>query len=105
VILEAFASGVPVIATDNLGARELIETGQNGWLVPNGNIEALKQSILNVFTNPSLVAAVSSAAKKLIDNEYTLEKMISVLEREYETEIRKLSNADLASTVSENHLQ
>jgi glycosyltransferase involved in cell wall biosynthesis len=104
VILEAFASGVPVIATDNLGARELIETGQNGWLVPNGNIEALEQSILNVFTRPSLVATVSSAAKKLIDNEYALEKMISALECIYETEIRKLTNANLASKVSENHL-
>jgi glycosyltransferase involved in cell wall biosynthesis len=105
VILEAFASGVPVIATDNLGARELIETGQNGWLVPNGNIEVLAQSVLNVFASPSLVAAVSSTAKKMIENEYTLDKMISALERIYETEVRKLTNADLASKVSENHLQ
>ena len=105
VILEAFASGVPVVATNNLGARELIETGRNGWLVPTGDIESLAQCILNVFATPSLAADVSNAAQKLIDNEYTLEKMISALEHIYETEVRKLINADLASKVSENHLQ
>ncbi len=104
VILEAFAAGVPVIATDNLGAREIIETGRNGWLVPIGDIEALSQRILNLFARPDLVTEVSQAGKKLIDNTYSLEKMISALEGIYEAEVRNLTNADLISKVSENHL-
>ena len=41
VVLEAMSSGVPVVATDILGTREAILHGQNGWLAPVGDVEAL----------------------------------------------------------------
>lgn len=105
VVLEAFASGVPVIATDNLGTREIIENGRNGWLVPIGDIDALSSAILHILANPHQVEMICRTAAKQIDNEYTLDKMISALERIYEIEVRKLTNANLASKISENHLQ
>ena len=42
VVPEGLASGLPVIATDRMGAAlEFVDTGRNGWLVPAGDEEAL----------------------------------------------------------------
>jgi len=103
VVLEAFASGVPVIATDNLGTHEIIESGRNGWLVPIGDIEALSRAILHILANPHLVESICQTAAKQIDEEYTLEKMISTLEHIYAEEARELINAEYVSMVNENH--
>lgn len=44
-VIEAMASGLPVIATDIRGCRELVEPGANGWLVPPGDVDALADAI------------------------------------------------------------
>ena len=42
VVTEGLAAGLPVIATDRMGAAlEFVETGRNGWLIPAGDEEAL----------------------------------------------------------------
>src|SRR6185503_9255953 len=42
VVPEGLASGLPVIATDRMGAAlEFVETGRNGWLIPAGDQKAL----------------------------------------------------------------
>jgi len=46
VILESMAAGVPIVATDIPGTRELIRDKQNGWLVPPRDASALAQTIL-----------------------------------------------------------
>ncbi len=45
VVAEAQALGRPVIAPDHGGARETVIDGQTGWLVPPGDIDALKEAI------------------------------------------------------------
>ena len=49
VVLEAFAAGVPVVATAVGGTPELIEEGQSGYLVPPGDPAALARRIGNVL--------------------------------------------------------
>lgn len=44
-IMEAFARGVPAIAPDVGGVRELVETGSSGWLVPRGTATALADAM------------------------------------------------------------
>ncbi|MGJ0513391.1 glycosyltransferase family 4 protein [Methylocystis sp.] len=41
VVAEALASGVPVIVSDHVGAKDMIEEGDNGWIVPAGDVDAL----------------------------------------------------------------
>lgn len=45
VIMEAFALGRPVISTYVAGIPELVRPGENGWLVPAGNVEALASAM------------------------------------------------------------
>lgn len=47
VVLEAMAVGLPVISTDCGGMKEVIENGQNGWLVPTRAARELADCILN----------------------------------------------------------
>lgn len=45
VILEAWAAGVPVLASDSGGPRDLIRPGVNGWLFPTGDAAALASAL------------------------------------------------------------
>ena len=45
VILEALQRGVPVITTANAGAADLVQEGENGWIVAAGDAEALTERL------------------------------------------------------------
>lgn len=46
VVPEGLAAGLPVIATDRMGAAlEFVETGRNGWLIPAGDARALVEAM------------------------------------------------------------
>jgi colanic acid/amylovoran biosynthesis glycosyltransferase len=51
-MMEAMATGRPVLGTYIAGVPELVETGVNGWLVPAGNVEATAQAILQLLRTP-----------------------------------------------------
>ncbi|HKP83084.1 MAG TPA: glycosyltransferase family 4 protein [Pyrinomonadaceae bacterium] len=53
VVPEGLASGLPVIATDRMGAAlEFVETGRNGWLIPAGDEEALLRVMREAAVKP-----------------------------------------------------
>jgi len=52
VIMEAFAMGRPVISTFVAGIPELVKDGENGWLVPAGNISKLMEAMIDVLKTP-----------------------------------------------------
>lgn len=83
VILEAFAAGVPVIATNNLGAREIIEPEINGRLVPLGDIRALAGSIQDLLQNFTRADALRQSATEQINEVYTMQNMLTALEDVY----------------------
>jgi len=53
-IIESMACGVPVVATDIPGTRELIQDGVTGCLVPPANSHALAEAILTMLASASL---------------------------------------------------
>lgn len=83
VILEAFAAGVPVVATSNLGAQELIETDVNGRLVPLGDVQALVDAVKDLLENPDKAELLRAFAKKQVDEIYTMQNMLLSLEDIY----------------------
>jgi glycosyltransferase involved in cell wall biosynthesis len=83
VVLEALAADVPVVATDISGTREAIEHGQNGWLAPVGDAEAMAEFVLDILKNPERASAFRTSGRKRIDDEFTSTRMISLLESIY----------------------
>jgi len=51
-MMEALATGRPVLGTYIAGVPELVESGVSGWLVPAGNVEASADAILRVLRTP-----------------------------------------------------
>jgi alpha-maltose-1-phosphate synthase len=64
VILEAMASGVPVIATDQTAGPEIIEEGVDGWVVPAGEVEALVVALENVLDQRDKLMEMGLAARR-----------------------------------------
>jgi colanic acid/amylovoran biosynthesis glycosyltransferase len=54
VIMEAFALGRPVISTCIAGIPELVVNGENGWLIPAGDVERLADAMQQVVTSEPL---------------------------------------------------
>ena len=62
-ILEAQASGLPVVACDTGGNPELIDSGATGWLVRPGSPDALAEGILAVLADDQLRRRIGRAAR------------------------------------------
>jgi len=65
-VLEAFSYGVPVIATDIPGTREIVIHNETGWLVPPANIAALSSCMISVFSDIKSHGRVINNGKLMI---------------------------------------
>jgi glycosyltransferase involved in cell wall biosynthesis len=63
VVAEAMACGVPAIVSDMVGAKELIEEGHNGFIVPSGNSDALVERMRWCIWNATSIRSMSTAAR------------------------------------------
>ena len=66
-LLEAFACGTPAIVSDIPGNREWVTPGDNGWLFPDGNVEAMAQAILDACEHRQLLSEMGINARKLAE--------------------------------------
>jgi len=55
-VFEAMACGCPVLVTENVGAADIVQVGETGFIVPPRSIEALASAILHVYERPDLRA-------------------------------------------------
>lgn len=89
-IVEAMASGVPVIATRSEGAREIIDDGQTGRLVPIGDADALANAIGQMLSDPQQGERLSENARRVARERFSLGRMVEATEQVYrETGARK----------------
>lgn len=68
-LLEAAACGLPMIATDVPGCRELVKEGENGLLVPLQDPKAIAEAIEKLIDNPKLREKFGRAARKMVEDE------------------------------------
>ena len=88
VVLEAMACGVPVIGTETGGIPDMIEHGENGWLVPPGDALALAKTMKAVLANDGGREAAGRAAYKKAQSFSTKEFSHKVVEL-YESMIER----------------
>lgn len=74
VILEAMACGLPVIATENTGARDVIRDGYNGFIVPIRDVKSLEDKISFIYKNEKIRVEMGRRARMRIKDNFTLEK-------------------------------
>lgn len=63
VITEAMSQGIPVITTDRTAGPDLIEDGKNGWIVPAGSSNAIKEVIDQILDKPEILKQFGLAAQ------------------------------------------
>lgn len=93
VILEAMAMGLPVISyTFPYGARDIIENGTNGFLVPNQDEQSLAARILDLAQNEELRNRMGQAALKRthdFDISLIIPKWMNLFKNEIQLKRRK----------------
>ena len=68
VMIEAMACGLPVVSFDyKCGPKDIIQSGINGLLVPNGNIQALADAMMKVMEDEAYRKMLSLNARKVVD--------------------------------------
>lgn len=69
---EAAAMGLPVIATDHGGSREVVRDGITGTLVPPGDVDALTQAMVSMMTMPAdRRAAMGEAGRAFVEANFS----------------------------------
>jgi glycosyltransferase involved in cell wall biosynthesis len=87
-LLEAMASGTPVVATRVGGIPELVQHGENGWLVEPDDPEELAEAILAVLGDPDLAARLGRNGQCTAQL-FGLEQMLACTYRVYESVLGK----------------
>ena len=83
-ILEAMASGLPVIATAVGGNPELIVHGETGLLVPANDVPALAQALCRVAEQPQEAARMGSAGRARVEERFSLQAMVRAYQGLYD---------------------
>lgn len=76
VLLEAMAAGLPVVATNVGGVRDVISDDTLGAIIPPADADALTEAILNYVEHPELRRSVGAAARERILREFGRERMV-----------------------------
>ncbi len=73
VVPEAMASGLPVIVSDHTGAADLVTEGEDGFVVPAGDADAIADRLRLLEADPDLVARMGARARATAEaNAWTL---------------------------------
>jgi glycosyltransferase involved in cell wall biosynthesis len=88
-ILEAFAYGVPVVATDVAGNSDLVRNQQTGILVRSADSKAIAEGIEYAFDNIDKMAGFSENAYRLVSEEYSVDMMVKRHEELYENLLKQ----------------
>lgn len=81
--MEASAMGVPSIVTDIRGCREAVKHGQNGLLVPLGDVSALSEAILEVLEHPTKAAEMSKQGCQMAREQFDELRVFAKVKAEY----------------------
>jgi len=84
VVIEAQASGVPVVATKVGGVIDIIEDGKTGFLVPAADPSSMSEAAIKIFKDPELAQSFAEKAYLRVKEKYNIELMVSSTLKTYE---------------------
>lgn len=86
-VIEAMATGLPVVASAVGGLLELVEHGRNGLLFAVNDDRALAAALVDVLEHPLVATALGRAARATIASRYAFGRMVGLFEDLYAREL------------------
>lgn len=90
-VLEAMATGRPVITTDAPGCRAAVTDGENGYLVPVKNAEALAEKMIFLLDNFDEAVKLGNTGRKIAEDKYDAVKVnrsiLKIMDIPYKEEV------------------
>lgn len=83
VVMEAFAAGLPVVASDIPGVRVLVTDESTGLLSRAGDPQSVAAAVRRFYDDPKLARRCALAARHLIAERFSAERLVDDLMREY----------------------
>jgi glycosyltransferase involved in cell wall biosynthesis len=78
-ILEAGASGLPVISTHHAGIPDVVVQGETGLLVEEYDVDAMASEMLRIAVDPELAGCLGRMARKHVQENFSMERRIGRL--------------------------
>ncbi len=79
VLLEAMATGLPVVSTTLTGVPEIIDDKENGLLVPPDDVNALAQALATLLTDPERRQRYGFAAREKVERVFDVRRNVGLL--------------------------
>ncbi len=92
-VLEAGATGLPVVATRHGGIPDAVVSGETGFLVEEGDVKGMAAGMIRLVADPLLAARLGSAARERVCAEFSLDRSMAALHRILEDVRRKATAA------------
>ncbi len=83
-LLEAAATGLPIVTTDVPGCRDVINDGTEGFIVPAKDPKALAEALTKLIESQSLREKMGSAARKRAEEHFGIEKVVAAHLKTYD---------------------
>ncbi len=80
VLLEAYAAGVPVVATSVGGTDEVVENGLNGFVVPPRRMDRMAEAVDRLLSDDALRAAVADNGRRTLHSRFRWETLVEQTE-------------------------
>lgn len=74
-LIEAAACGLPIVTTDTVGCREVVEEGRNGFLVPVRSVEPLADALGKLIADGSLRRRMGAESRRMAEDEFDTKKI------------------------------
>lgn len=75
-LIEACAIGRPIVTTDNIGCRDVVTDGVNGYLVPVKDVSALARKLKALIENRDLRVKMGRTSREIAENEFSVDDVI-----------------------------
>jgi colanic acid/amylovoran biosynthesis glycosyltransferase len=83
-ILEAGAAGLPVVSTRHAGISDVVIQGKTGFLVDEGDIDAMSEYLYQLLINPRLAKEIGENARQHVTTNYSMDRSIKNLRKAIE---------------------